>query len=213
MAVCAWCQREMQTAATCTVEAMHRDGKCIEMIPWGKERGRKTTARCGDCNVTRGGFHHPGCDMQRCPLCRRQMVSCGCRFDEDGPVEAAVPIEMALPLARMADPPGELVEGPFPDANGDPTEIRLLDTGDEATIHYVDVPEGDVTVVRGIPCTTALRTVIDLAPSMEAEHLGRVVDDALRRELFTVEEARARLAEPDMAERPGAMLLAQVLPR
>jgi hypothetical protein len=29
--------------------------------------------------------HHPGCDLERCPLCRQQAMSCGCRFDEDGP--------------------------------------------------------------------------------------------------------------------------------
>ena len=30
-------------------------------------------------------MHHPGCDMERCPLCRQQALMCGCRFDEDGP--------------------------------------------------------------------------------------------------------------------------------
>lgn len=41
--------------------------------------------RCGDCNVARGGYHHLGCDMQRCPVCRGQLLSCGCHFDEDEP--------------------------------------------------------------------------------------------------------------------------------
>ena len=43
--------------------------------------------RCGDCGVIRGGSHHPGCDLQRCPACGRQLMSCGCSFDEDGPEE------------------------------------------------------------------------------------------------------------------------------
>jgi hypothetical protein len=34
--------------------------------------------------VRPGGFHHPGCDLQSCPVCGGQMMTCGCRFDEDG---------------------------------------------------------------------------------------------------------------------------------
>jgi hypothetical protein len=34
--------------------------------------------RCHDCNVTRGGYHHSGCDMERCPKCHGQIISCGC---------------------------------------------------------------------------------------------------------------------------------------
>jgi hypothetical protein len=29
-------------------------------------------------------LHHPGCDLQRCPCCRQQLISCGCAFDEPG---------------------------------------------------------------------------------------------------------------------------------
>jgi hypothetical protein len=87
MAVCTWCELEMTTAASCTVTALHRGGERTEMIPWGREPGWSATSRCHDCGVTSGGFHHPGCDVQCCPLCGRQMLSCGCRFDEDGPDE------------------------------------------------------------------------------------------------------------------------------
>jgi hypothetical protein len=54
--------------------------------------------------------------------------------------------------------------------------------------------------------------VIDLAPELNIAQLHRIVQDCLDRHLFTVEEARARLAQPDMLERAGAKLLGQVLP-
>lgn len=90
MAVCSWCTLEMKTARSCSVEAFHRGGRRLDFAPFGRERGWPTKAnRCGDCGVERGGWHHPGCDIQRCPACGGQLLSCGCRFDEDGPDEPA----------------------------------------------------------------------------------------------------------------------------
>ena len=92
------------------------------------------------------------------------------------------------------------------DADGVLTEHRWMD-GQEVVVHYDDVPDSDLTVVDGIPCTTALRTVIDIAPDLDALHLDRVVRDCLDRGLFTVDEALARVAQPDMQGRLGATLL------
>lgn len=105
----------------------------------------------------------------------------------------------------------ELVGEPLGvDGNGFPTErVWIGDT--EVIIHRGDVPETDITTVRGIPCTTALRTVIDLAPEVEASHLDDMVRDCLERGLFTIEEASRRLAEPDMLGRTGAELLRRAL--
>jgi len=38
--------------------------------------------RCHDCNIKHGGFHHPGCDVERCPKCGGQLISCGCLDEE-----------------------------------------------------------------------------------------------------------------------------------
>jgi hypothetical protein len=97
------------------------------------------------------------------------------------------------------------------DANGSPTE-RMWIQGHEVIIHRMDIPEKDITTLHGIRLTTPLRTVIDLAPEVETEHLIEMVHDSLERGLFTVEQAVGRLAEPDMAEHRGAELLRRVLP-
>jgi hypothetical protein len=31
---------------------------------------------CGDCGVPRGQVHVLGCDMERCPACGRQLITC-----------------------------------------------------------------------------------------------------------------------------------------
>ena len=94
----------------------------------------------------------------------------------------------------------------YVDANSCLTE-RVTTNGLDAIVHYDDIPESDITSINGIRCTTALRTVIDLAPELETPEFKKIVRDCLDRSLFTVEEAMARVAEPDMLTRPGAKLL------
>ena len=197
MAECQYCDQEMTTAATCEVTEFHLDGVPVPLTPYRPERGRGVSApdRCGDCGVRPGGFHHIGCDMQRCPLCRGQFMWCDCRFDEDGDDD-------------------DWDEGPvdrYFDSNGVPTERRWIG-GQEVIIHYEDIPDSDTTVVGGLPVTTALRTVIDLAPDLTAERLEIVVRDCLERRLFTIDEAWDRLAQDDMLRRPGAIRLRELLP-
>lgn len=87
MAICAWCEHEMTEAATCSVSAFHDGGRPLPTTPWGRERGwsrPRPGERCGDGGVLPGGHHHPGCDIAECPRCGGQLLSCGCRFDEDG---------------------------------------------------------------------------------------------------------------------------------
>jgi hypothetical protein len=80
-------------------------------------------------------------------------------------------------------------------------------------VHHDDVPESDITTVRGLRCTTPLRTVIDIAANTSEPELKRMVRDCLDRGLFTTEEALIRLTQPDMESRRGAQLLPRVLPQ
>jgi len=183
----------MTTGASCTVGVLHERDR-----EWALPRAR---SRCGDCGVARGGLHHPGCDLQRCPRCRGQLISCGCRFDDevfdDGFDDDEVDDEALIP---------DRVGAMYFDGNGVLTEHRWI-AGQEVVIHDDDVPDSDRTVVDGIPCTTALRTVIDIAPDLGAVEFHRVVRDCLDRRLFTVEEGLARIARADMQGRRGAELL------
>jgi hypothetical protein len=131
--------------------------------------------------------------MAVCGWCHRELLSCDCRFDEDEDVGFS-----------HVEPLGV-------DGNGLLTERAWI--GDqEVVIHRDDVPETDITTVNGLPCTTALRTVIDLARDVGAAHLAGMVRDCLDRGLFTPAEAWRRVAEPDMVGRRGAELLRRVLP-
>lgn len=83
----------------------------------------------------------------------------------------------------------ELPDDIYFDVNGALTERRRMG-GQDVVVHYDDIPDTDITVVRGIPCTTALRTVIDLA--LRDERL----QFAIRACVPTVERRARRLGEP-----------------
>jgi hypothetical protein len=96
------------------------------------------------------------------------------------------------------------------DSNGCPTE-RIRVGGQEIVVHYDDIPESDITTVRGLRCTTPLRTVIDIAPETPTAELERIIRDCLDRGLLTVEEALSRIDRPDMAARVGAHMVRSAL--
>jgi len=47
---------------------------------WKKNILRKK--RCGDCGVEEGELHQLGCDLERCPICEGQFISCDCNYNE-----------------------------------------------------------------------------------------------------------------------------------
>jgi hypothetical protein len=59
------------------------EGQALPRLRYGTEGRGWASARHprSDCAVIKGEFHVPGCDMERCPACKAQRLSCGCVRD------------------------------------------------------------------------------------------------------------------------------------
>ena len=86
MARCTDCQQEMSSRLTrsCVCPVILVDADLRLRIRYGHDwdgRFSGAQARCHDCNVAVGGFHHAGCDVEECPVCHHQLLWCGGRHD------------------------------------------------------------------------------------------------------------------------------------
>lgn len=120
--VCPDCHEPMLTVSGCAfpyieIPRPHSNKPIMrERIRYGAEDDRGLSAevfamvkrqlaepghQCGDCGARPGSYHHYGCDIERCPNCLSQLISCDCWPDGSTVI-----------VARTATPPPDMPRGP-----------------------------------------------------------------------------------------------------
>ena len=85
MAICDDCKQEMLDPATtsCTLNGIMV--MCESVVYERDSSYFDNNQRCHDCGIENkpGNIHHQGCDMEQCPICGGQLISCGCLAGKD----------------------------------------------------------------------------------------------------------------------------------
>ncbi len=85
--ICPACGQDMRDAESCYGPMIQVAGQVYERVRFGQESGNRWEEFdfCPECGVSHGGLHHPGCDIEECPRCGTQYLSCDCGAEDDGP--------------------------------------------------------------------------------------------------------------------------------
>ena len=157
MAVCKLCEKEMLEGSSCLPSKLRwipKRGRVVdyERIRNGEEKryGAVEPDRCHDCSVMPGGYHHPGCDVEECPRCGGQLISCFChgsgRFVDLVPATAN-PHLLSTKAARTAPPMSKrAIEAVFQLENGGkPTQVEY-----QAAVEagYIDITPAGIKALR-----------------------------------------------------------------
>lgn len=84
MVKCKDCGKEMYPVILIDGRFYLRDTSCYDINTY-----------CHDCGILNkeGNIHHFGCDVERCPKCRKQLISCSC---EKQRLYLFIPIQIKL---------------------------------------------------------------------------------------------------------------------
>ena len=55
----------------------------FDRIPYGEHEDDLDRPKCDDCGVPRGKLHEIGCDLEPCPRCGGQAITCDCFYEDD----------------------------------------------------------------------------------------------------------------------------------
>jgi hypothetical protein len=59
------------------------NGQEFDRVPYGEGSDDLKFPKCDDCGVPRGSLHQLGCDLEPCPRCGGQAITCDCFYEND----------------------------------------------------------------------------------------------------------------------------------
>jgi hypothetical protein len=77
MAICTACNCDMLLVDDCSDNRTIKYADGLE-LPSSTYHFNEPNGRCHDCGIKHGNYHHDGCDVEQCPRCKEQLISCAC---------------------------------------------------------------------------------------------------------------------------------------
>jgi len=59
------------------------NGQSYDRLTYGSHPDDIDSPTCDDCGTPRGSIHEIGCDLEPCPRCEAQAISCDCLYEDD----------------------------------------------------------------------------------------------------------------------------------
>lgn len=81
MAKCNVCGKEKAEKVGCDWAYFEIDERKYERVKYGDEKRSNSPEEspfCPSCGTPAGGYHHPGCSVEECPICKKKVLHCEC---------------------------------------------------------------------------------------------------------------------------------------
>jgi len=81
MSKCNVCGKEKAENVSCDWTFFEMDGREYERVKYGEEKRcdfAEESPYCQSCGTPAGGYHHPGCEIEECPICKKTVFNCEC---------------------------------------------------------------------------------------------------------------------------------------
>jgi len=79
-AICEICGKDIKLVDGCVESEIEIGGKWYKRL-MEPVHEVKPNECCHDCGVEPGRYHHWDCDMEKCPKCGGQLISCTCKVN------------------------------------------------------------------------------------------------------------------------------------
>jgi ribA/ribD-fused uncharacterized protein len=119
------------------------DSKKIERIKVGDSGDLIDYGTCGDCGAKEGELHLENCDLERCPVCHRQLLSCDCwtHYASEDYVEDICEFDGKYAfLSNFYESPIEIEGISYPTVEHAFQAMKTLDNKERLAISKLDTP-------------------------------------------------------------------------